>query len=260
MYLNGDFLGYRHTNLTHYFIGSDQASLYKKNLDALPIDWYYRNRAITYVYNEYGHRCPNIKDVDFDNYILFAGDSHTEGVGLELETTYPYLVAKELGTTYYNLGLGGSGLDVMFYNLSVWLSKYPKPKYISLYYSDPTRFITYLEEEDAYCHCSTWSDEYNIKNMLKFADQCNYFNTRAFLLHNAAKLRLSDLNVPYSGISISISDPNNPYGCKVFDQGEYPDKARDLGHSGIKKHIEIAQYLVADYKTKYNNATVHSTN
>ena len=53
------------------------------------------------------------QEIILNNYILFTGCSHTKGVGLALEDTYPYLLAQKLNCDYYNLALGGTGQDVM---------------------------------------------------------------------------------------------------------------------------------------------------
>ena len=62
-------------------------------------------------YNSFGHRCKEIADLDFDNYVLFAGCSHTVGVGVTVKQSYPYRVAKKLKCDYYNLGLGDCVVD-----------------------------------------------------------------------------------------------------------------------------------------------------
>ena len=97
-------IGNEFSNTTLAYRGLDSEENLHINLASQPNDWYYRNKTITYQYNEYGHRCKSIHDIDLDNYILFAGCSHTEGVGLELETTFPYLVSNQLGNDYYNMG------------------------------------------------------------------------------------------------------------------------------------------------------------
>lgn len=125
--LNNDFLGYHPIQHNVAFSGSDTAELYEKNLKVQPDDWYYRNNTISYNRNNNGHRCKNIEDLDLDNYILFSGCSHTEGIGLALENSYPYLLSKKLNVDYYNLAVGGTGTDVVIYNLVTWFAKIKKP-------------------------------------------------------------------------------------------------------------------------------------
>ena len=82
------------------FTGSDDAERFEKNLTQLPKDWIYRTKEIIYNYNSLGFRCKEPNELDFDNYVLFTGCSHTEGVGLALEDTYPYKIAEHLKTDF----------------------------------------------------------------------------------------------------------------------------------------------------------------
>jgi DNA polymerase III alpha subunit len=82
------------------------ASVFNIKLDILGL------RSVSVVDNVCKSINIKIEDIDLNNYILFIGCSHTEGIGLELQTTYPYLVSEELKCDYYNLGLGGTGIDV----------------------------------------------------------------------------------------------------------------------------------------------------
>ena len=125
--LNDDFLGYHALEHNVLFSGSDTLEIYENNLKTKPIDWYYRTNQISYVRNKNGHRCKNIEDIDLNNYILTIGCSHTEGIGLKLEDTYPYLLSQMMNCDYYNLGIGGIGIDILNYNLVTWFSKIKNP-------------------------------------------------------------------------------------------------------------------------------------
>ena len=126
LYINNDFLGYHPSLNKVFFSGSDTEELYQKNLMLQSKDWYYRTNEISYVRNTNGHRCKDIEDIDLDNYILFTGCSHTEGIGLKLEDTYPYLLSKKLNCDYYNLAVGGTGVDTLSYNITTWFAKIKK--------------------------------------------------------------------------------------------------------------------------------------
>jgi hypothetical protein len=77
---------------------------YKLNLLSQPNDWEYRTKQIRYKYNSLGHRSCELHELPKD-YLLFAGCSFTEGIGLKLEDTYSHIVSQQLGLGYYNLGL-----------------------------------------------------------------------------------------------------------------------------------------------------------
>lgn len=141
--LNNDFIGYHPLEHNVAFSGSDTEELFSKNLKLQPADWYYRANPISYVRNMHGHRCNEIENIDLDNYILFAGCSHTEGIGLHLENSYPYLLSKKLNVDYYNLALGGTGADVINHNIVTWFTKVKKPpKLLIVQWPHHTRAIT----------------------------------------------------------------------------------------------------------------------
>jgi hypothetical protein len=238
--------------LTVDFVGSDHEGRFKENLNTQPDDWYYRTRKITYSYNSLGHRCKDVKDIDLDNYLLFAGCSHAEGIGLELEKTYSYRVAEMLGCDYYNLALGGSGIDLMTHNLTMWNNYVPKkPKALIILWPHETRFLTtgynecirlhiMPEKNDDCIRMHLMSDRNDkTRNFIVAGTDVNFFNARK----------------QFSEILIS-----NLYdGCKIIHAGwnDYPrdlslwlgnkDFARDLAHSGIEDNekfaVEIAELL-----------------
>lgn len=256
------FIGHSVSSTILDFYGNDNIPFYEKNVKNLPDDWYYKKNNLTYKFNSLGHRCDEPTEINFNNYILFLGDSHPVGMGLELENTYPYLVSKLLDCSYYNLSVGGTGPEIMYHNLICWLSKYPKPKYISCYWSDPTRFLTQLDTNDnnqiMFSINGRWSEDYPIVDFYKYGELSNYFNTRFLLNLIGIKKYLENYNVPYSYVSFLPKEfiDLEKYNIK---QVHANDKARDNMHAGIESNKQIADYIVSDYSDKYMNATIHST-
>lgn len=139
-FLNNPFIGFE-PNKTSLFHTSDPEDLFLKNLKRQPKSWIWRTKEVEYKHNEYGHRCKNIKEINLDNYILFAGCSHTEGIGLPIENTYSYLLAKDLKKDYYNLSLAGCANDIIEYNLITWLATVEKkPDLIVIQPTSTSRF------------------------------------------------------------------------------------------------------------------------
>lgn len=250
-FYNNILIGKNIPNRTVNFCGSDTEKFYNFNLTKKPDDWYYRSKTITYSYNNYGHRCLDIEKIDFDNYLLFLGDSYTEGIGLELETTYPFMTSKKLNMSYYNLGLGGTGIDFMYFNLANWISNYPKPKYISIYWSDQSRWIKKIKEYFDIKGPSFNSDEEE-KNFLVSGTDSGYFETRFNLYFYAIKALLTNLKIPYSNMTFVPQYEKNKEikGLTPYSKTDY---ARDL-HFGIKTHELITEHLVGDFNDKYVNA------
>jgi len=79
-------------------------------------------------YNSNGHRCKEVSEINFQNYILFAGDNGSLGLDKPVEQTFPYLISQKLKCDYYNLSVFNGGLDALRYNLITWFTKYKRPK------------------------------------------------------------------------------------------------------------------------------------
>ena len=232
------FVGNQIANTTLAFSGGDTEETFNKNLKTQPIDWYYRTHQISYSYNSLGHRCKNIEDIDLSNYILFAGCSHTEGIGLELENTYPYQVAELLGCDYYNLGLGGASIDLMMHNLVMWNNKVSaKPKALVILWPHHVRFMT-IDNDTVKTHFPSDSSE-STARFITLGEEVGFFESRK----TASKVIISTL---YDGCKVINASWNR---CpKDFPLSlNTKDFARDLGHSGIKSNKifakEIAELL-----------------
>lgn len=251
-YKNG-LLGCRESSVTKFFMDSDSEEKYLSNLSTQPHDWYYRNREITYVYNSHGHRCHEINDIDFNNYILFAGDSHAEGIGLELERTFPYLTSQKLGASYYNLGQGATGIDYMLFNVLSWISKYPKPRYIFCYWSDPSRFLSLTKEngieilEQIVINCEMPEAD---KQLLVYGEMGGYFKTRHWLASTLLKTVLDNNEIPF--YNFYCGHPDQQYNShlieRILPKFSY-DRARD-DHVGIETHSAISELLCEKFYGK----------
>lgn len=233
---NNGFIGYK-PNTSEEFIGLDSKELYQKNLTTKDASWYYRKKPILYNYNNLGHRSKNIENLNLDNYILFIGCSHTEGTGNYIEDTFPFIVSKLLCIDYYNIGLGGSGLDVMFYNLAVWMQKIEKkPKKIIWQWAEPTRFLT-IEKEEVHIH-GIWEKKPEVENFI-FAGYENGFSaSRISLLQQYLK----QINIPITLLAEQFSTyPADILYKKI-------DIARDDKHYGVESNKNIANLIASQLR------------
>jgi hypothetical protein len=208
--INNDFLGYHTAKHNELFSGSDSEQLYKQNLQSKPNDWYYRTNEISYVRNNNGHRCKNIEDIDLDNYILIIGCSQTEGIGLKIEDTYPYLLSKKLNCDYYNLGICATGIDVLNYNLVTWFAKIKKPpKLLVVQWPNQVRMtlINYPKYKTfEYTPHGIWSSYVkDIGEFLVLGEQINFFKTTKTLtkniIRNIATCPIIEVSTSYDGSS-----------------------------------------------------------
>jgi hypothetical protein len=242
IFCNG-FVGCKFQSQTVEFCSSDTKDKFLENLKSQPEDWYYRTTPIEYKYNENGHRSKEIKDLDFDNYILYTGCSHTEGIGIELDKTYPYLFSKMLEKDYYNLAVEGTGIDVVEYNLLTWFAKFTKkPKLVVIQWPDHSRFLSKYPGYENFIPEGTWAKDKNFEKFFAASDITGFYNARKNisyrLIHNV-------IDVPIIGVYLSSLAT---YDNKSVRVRRY-DKARDLQHSGIVTNADIANRILDYYKT-----------
>ena len=229
MQYHNDFIGYSDPGTVQYFSGGDFEERFKQNLKSQPDDWYYRFNEVTYDINQLGHRSKNIEDIDLDNYILFTGCSHAEGIGLELEKTFPYLTANDLGTDYYNLALGGSGIDVMTHNLMMWIHTVKKlPKALIIMWPQTTRFARLQECGELLSFevpsCATSTDD---EKFIVMGEKINFFET---VYRSSKKI----INAAYTCNTLHL---------QTVMLGQ-TDVARDLAHAGILSNRDLADNLI----------------
>jgi hypothetical protein len=238
MQFNQGFIGYV-PNQSLKFSGSDKERTFSVNLKKLSDDWYYRTAEITYNHNSLGHRSVEPKNLNLDNYILFTGCSHTEGIGLELEKTYPYLVADELGCDYYNLALGGTGIDTMMYNLSLWLGKVKeRPKAIVVQWPSETRFLLTEEIANNLRPMGMWDSEEEVSRFMAAGSFNGFFSSRKKIAYEFIH--------SFSDVTTIINVDIDRYANEDIDNFlllQYLDSARDLVHFGITSQQVLAKKI-----------------
>lgn len=238
MILHNGLFGFDRVSETLNYSGGDDREDFVKNLKTQPADWVYRNLEVTYTYNKNGHRCKDIEDIDLDNYLLFTGCSHTEGVGLRLEDTFAYKVSQELNCDYYNLGMAGTGIDILEYNLIAWLSKIKKkPKYLIVQWPDHSRFASLHPGYTNLLQNGTWTDSDPALRFIASAEESGFFQARKMISHNLVTSIAGSpiLEVQFTSLE---SWSNECVWLKRLDL------ARDLCHAGIKSNLDITEKIV----------------
>jgi hypothetical protein len=253
--INKNFIGYRSNHKLESYSGSDTYENYTNQLKIKDKDWYYRTHDITYERNSLGHRCKELSEINFNDYILTIGCSNTEGIGLELQKTYPYVLAERLNCSYYNLGLGGSGIDVLNHNLTMWMNIFKKPKLLVVQWPVRTRFSSFsgdpytgITYNNMISH-SVWSiTNEEVLKFLTSGDEIHYFKTTEVLTY----LQINTYNIPTLHVShdmypIYISQFSDDPKIIMFTG---TDQARD-NHYGIVSHENLAEKLHTKYKELY---------
>jgi hypothetical protein len=136
-------------------------------------------------YNSNGHRCKEISEINFQNYILFAGDNGSLGLDKPVEQTFPYLISQKLKCDYYNLSVFNGGLDALRYNLITWFTKYKRPKAVVI----SVEFMNSLLISDANftkIDAADYNDEI-IQDVSNVGNICGFFAGRNILARELLK-------------------------------------------------------------------------
>lgn len=106
-------------------------------------DWednrkYWLDDKYTYRRNKYTFRCD-----EFENNaeFIFAGCSHTYGMGVPEEMIWGVQTAKELGTRYWNLGIAGASVTTIVNNLFAYFRLFGHPKTIAVLFPNFERLM-----------------------------------------------------------------------------------------------------------------------
>ena len=238
--------GSGYTDPEFSLIGADSKNHFEEHLKTQPADWEYRTKPVTYKRNKLGHRCKELEDLD-DKFILFTGCSLTEGVGVALEDTFTFKLAQQLGMDYYNIGLAGSGADLLSENLSMWFANIKKiPQLVVIQWPAPNRH--YQKFENGLTPVGAWIAVRNgiVSDEVKKATKYDFVNDQViqnfvsasnagYFEHFSSVLRTTTLNfLDCLGIKyIEFTDEQFP---KL-------DVGRDLIHPGVNSNTELAKQL-----------------
>ena len=243
-----------------------QSLLKNINLDK----WYYTNKKIPYIHNEYGYRSDNLSLINNNDYLLSFGCSHTYGQGLFYEDTYSYKISKSLNLKNINLGIPASGVRIQQYNTTLFVNSFAKirlPKYVIYQYPNDYRVTLSTEgdsgrgstlevttigaADDAYIN-SEYTQKYYLKNQ-----------GEKYLQDLVAPLQLNNiwkaLGVPV--YHITFNDFPQEYKSDLQDfkilnirESTYSHeeylyyKARDLSHNGIEYNDKVKEIILNKIK------------
>jgi|TARA_R110001592_G_scaffold283297_1_gene551223 hypothetical protein len=187
-------------------------------------------------YNSSGFRMrKEISEIDFDNYIIFAGSSHTTGVGVKYEEMFSHLVSAVMKVDCVNLALGGGGIDAVEHNLLVWHLKYKQPpKAIVVEWPIYQRYIKHIEHQENLCPAGNWSDP----KFVTYADIPLYVKGEMVFkqLHRLIPTKIID--VTHGKISKYTWNSSMIWHNSI-------DKGTDGEHAGPKSHLNTAEQILS---------------
>ena len=213
---------YRHqTNQTLLFSGSDNERDFYKNRKKLGKDWEYRDKHITYNYNEYGFRTKSFDKISWQDSVVILGCSNVEGIGQAEEDTIAAHLERIIDMPVVNLGLGGTAVDIAAWNSLILHEHYPHPKAIVQLWTSLDRYTDYRDDLNRVTNnLPMHSSDYLVRHN---------WNFRSKLYVKADRALWKD-KIPYYEASFFENT-----ACELeIDVCSRHDHARDFVHYGVE--------------------------
>ena len=236
-YYSPYFIGYPVNQKNERFSNTDSEERFNRLQTSMGKSWTYNTTNVTYNRNSYGHRSSEISELNLDNYILVTGCSLTEGIAIPEESRYGNLLSNMLNCDVYNLGLGATGNDIIFYNLVSWFGIVKqKPKLVIIQWTGESRY-SILNKNSVYVH-GPWEDKSQIFLVEGFENK--YFESKSIMLGQLIK---KIIDVPIIEVFpvnlIKNQGEKSPYKISLTAN----DFGRDLMHPGIESNKSLAKRI-----------------
>jgi len=209
-------------NSSTKFYGTDNFDDYKSNLLTLPNDWIYRSNDITYNFNSSGLRMEKNLDSIDKKYIIGFGCSHTLGVGVRLEDTWPYILANAMGVDYINSAISGSSIKlnaINFFNMLGTVKNLPIA--VAFAWPSSVRYCFYSDNEIAFCLPRFIPDDHKFKYFGKsYKDLLvtDFHLSEAIFYKNMVYNTCKRLGINYAQVSFdSLDEFPNIEKIKIID-------------------------------------------
>lgn len=240
---------------SEHWISVDNEENFAKALEAMPENWHYGHKQITYDLNSQGFRNLEFDQIDWNNSIVVVGSSQVFGLGLASEETLCGRLREHYGKKYdvVNLGMIAGSNRVSMINLSKIYAQGYKPVAVVFmwtallkfpYYGDdnrivPTGFWSCLE--DANPHIREWYTN-RIKHVAHYVREQEYYPEiiRA-ICGDSILINASFFCLEKAGKSIFLTTESLP--SEVISL-EIVDYSRDLNHPGPKSNAQAYAQIV----------------
>lgn len=201
--------------------------------------------AITYKFNSHGFRAD---EFDGGPYIVALGCSYTVGIGLPVETTWPYQAGHALGLKVANLAWGGYSADTCYRLAEYWVPEL-MPKLVVML-APPRHRVELMLDQSHYDvnrmpleiflpHSQSQhfrKDDWYLKHWFLEEENARINQTKNCL---AIEQLCAKLNIP-----CQIYYADQQMSCSREEIGY----ARDYMHGGPIIHTRIAKAIVNGYK------------
>jgi hypothetical protein len=193
------------------------------------------DRQFTYKFNSHGFRSEEFTD---DDSIMFFGCSNTVGIGLPLEDTWAYQVAKKLDLKCFNLAIGATGPDTAFRLANHYVPQI-KPKIVVYAEPHPSRFSLFgIDEVYQFTTHNIISSKHGKTKKFESFYQHWILNDENIKL-NSIKHRLAIQAICQQyNIKFVFAESYSELYCDI-------DLARDLMHAGVKSNKIFAELILS---------------
>jgi hypothetical protein len=255
---------------TVLYDSTDTEDLHRVNGMRFPDNWRWHNCPMDYTFNSHGWRMnQEISDIAPDNYLLFVGCSHTVGVGLPIEETFPWIISQKFNMDYINTAVSGISPQFAADTMLTVLNSHPKPAAIiinwpSLYakvYYDSVRPVHCLPGR-SFAVAEPYKESYlkYLNNEGHIITEFNVLRTRVTTIARLLAIRLVEFTQCATPLNKQLDVPIlNTARLKESDSITVlnEDFARDvqrpstgwLGHYGISQQQLIVDYCAAKLAT-----------
>ena len=222
-------------NQTLNWHGTDTEKVYQhnliKNLKLLQHhNWI--DCPLTYKFNHYGFRADEFNSAESG--VMFLGCSHTAGIGLPLESTWPHIVSTSLKLNNYNLGVGGTSNDTAFRLAYYWIDRL-RPSIVIFLSTEKTRVELHTIDN-------------NVEDLsVQYVQNQMFPEATSFMRHWVGNDINGDMNCLKN--TLAVQQLCNDRGIKYLQEEALNihelDKARDLQHYGRRTNRRIAAMFLS---------------
>ena len=222
--------------------GSDNLETYEKNKKKYGESWVWATNNITYQFNSVGHR--NVIDPEeLTDYILVIGCSHTMGVGLPIN--YVYWNQLNLKYPIYNLGISGSGNDLIANNLAAWLRTVKtKPKLIICQWTEQNRFAFW--HDNIIDRVGSWFNDPLVLKLFTSGVEVEYWKSVGIKFRELMIDLVNAHSIPL--IEFGVDFDFRPIKTDLYKMYRWQelDSARDI-HGGPESHAALAKWIKQEF-------------
>lgn len=245
------------------WLANDFESTFEENIKKYPeYLQYYIDNPITYKVNkQYFRSTFDFKPNKKKKVNLFLGCSHTFGVGLHWEHTWPYLLSQNLDEEIINLGVPGGCMEVSYINLKKYIDYYDVQnvfhlqqvyaRYLAFWKTKLESFISV--QEHIFRVTRKWFKNDYVKQIFHDPDYMVYSHMRSL---DAIKFVCRENSIPYF---YKNSVPKFAYPLhftrikKTLPHSVHKDYlndilARDMEHPPLSSQKKIASEFLDFYK------------